>query len=121
MSTSIQPDVRLVLTVDLAGPYGSFHQVNADLRDQTRRLIECDTVIVRLGADAVRHHLELGKAIAGAFYQSARRIEVHAPAGNVLGPIIHAEVARYVRLFSADHAPHTALQEAAAAPGAPPE
>lgn len=103
MSTTLtDPDVRLVLTVDLTGRYDSFHDVSADLREQTRRDIDCDTAIVRLGADAVRHHLELGKTIAGAFYLSARRIEVHAPAGNVLGPTIHAEVRRYVELFCAD-------------------
>ncbi|MFM9643591.1 hypothetical protein [Streptomyces turgidiscabies] len=104
----VEVAVRLVLTVDLTGAYGSYRDVSEALREQTQRNVDCHTAIVRLGADAVRHHLELGKSIAGVFYLSAQRIEVHAPAGNVLGPLIHDEVARYVRLFAADHARMTA-------------
>lgn len=111
-----ETEVRLVLTVDLTGPYGSYRDVSESLREQTRRNVDCHTAIVRLGADAVRHHLDLGKSIAGAFYLSAQRIEVHAPAGNVLGPLIHDEVARYVHLYTADHARLTA----SAAPEKPP-
>ncbi|WP_282703216.1 hypothetical protein [Streptomyces sp. CC219B] len=109
--------VRLVLTVDLTGPYDNHRQVAQALREQTRRSIDCDTVIVRLGADAVRHNLDLGRSIAAEFFQTARRIEVHAPAGNVLGPIIHDEVARYVRLYTADHARQAAEQPAGRPPG----
>ncbi|WP_432034209.1 hypothetical protein [Streptomyces antibioticus] len=114
MSTA-QPTVaavRLVLTVDLTRPYSSHRDVARDLREQCRRSIDCDTVIVRLGADAVRHNVDLGKSIAAEFFLTARSIEVHTPAGNVLGPIIHAEVARYVRLFTDDYARQTAGQAA---------
>lgn len=96
-------EVRLVVTVDLAGSYGSSRDVADHLREQARRSVDCHTVVVRLGADAVRHHIELGRSIAAAFYLDAERIEIHAPAGNVIGPLIHDEVARYVRLYQADH------------------
>ncbi|MBD0838817.1 hypothetical protein [Streptomyces sp. TRM68416] len=109
--------VRLVLDLDLTGRYDSHRQVAEALREQTRRSLDCDTVIVHLGADAVRHNIDLGRSIAAAFFLTARRIEVHAPAGNVLGPIIHAEVARYVRLFTADHARQAAEQPAGHPPG----
>ncbi|NEA67523.1 hypothetical protein [Streptomyces sp. SID12488] len=110
-------DVRLVLTVDLTGSYGSLREVSAALREQTLRNVDCHTAIVRLGADAVRHNLELGRSIAAVFYLSAQRIEVHALAGNVMGPLIHDEVARYVRLFTADHALMTASLTSEKPPG----
>ncbi|MFD7791000.1 hypothetical protein [Streptomyces sp. NPDC059759] len=108
MTTHPEVDVRLVLTVDLTGRYDSMREVTESLREQTRRNVDCHTVIVRLGADAVRHHVELGRVIAGTFFLSARRIEIHAPAGNVLGPLIHADVARHVRLYADDHQRATA-------------
>lgn len=96
-------DVRLVLTVDLTGTYLDSRDVADDLRAQTRRNVDCHTAIVRLGPDAVRHHIELGRSIAATFYLAAERIEIHAPAGNVIGSLIHDEVTRYVRLYLADH------------------
>uniref|UniRef100_A0AAU1ZZF5 STAS domain-containing protein n=1 Tax=Streptomyces sp. NBC_00093 TaxID=2975649 RepID=A0AAU1ZZF5_9ACTN len=112
-----EADVRLVLTVDLTGPYESYRAVADALREQTTRNVDCHTAIVRLGADAVRHNLELGRSIAAVFFLSAQRIEVHAPAGNVMGLLIHDEVARYVRLYAADHARMTASPAAEAPPG----
>ncbi|WP_333746164.1 hypothetical protein [Streptomyces sp. IBSBF 2950] len=119
MSTAAptEADVRLVLTVDLTGRYDNHRDVSDALREQTRRNIACHTVVVQLGADAVRLNLELGRLIAAAFYLSAKRIEVHAPAGNVMGPLIHDEVARYVRLYTADHARMTAGTAAEHPPG----
>ncbi|WP_326729738.1 hypothetical protein [Streptomyces phaeochromogenes] len=108
MTAQPQADVRLVLTVDLSGPFHNSREVSNALREQTKRNVDCHTVIVRLGADAVRHNLELARSIAAVFFLSAERIEVHAPAGNVMGAIIHDEVARHVRLFTADHAQRTA-------------
>ncbi|MDJ0461585.1 hypothetical protein [Streptomyces sp. H27-C3] len=96
-------DVRLVLTVDLTGAYRTAREVSEHLRDQTHRNVDCHTAIVRLGADAVRHHIELGRTIAATFFLAAERIEIHAPAGNVMGALIHDEVARYARLYRADH------------------
>ena len=96
-------EVRLVLTVDLTGQYNSEREVSADLREQTRRNVDCHTVIVRLGPDAVRHHICLGEAIAKAFFLSAERIEIHAPAGSVIGSLIHDAVARHMRFYRAGH------------------
>lgn len=110
-------EVRLVLTVDLTGRYGSERDVSADLHQQTRRNVDCHTAVVRLGADAVRHHLGLGEAIAKTFFLAAERVEVHAPAGSVIGALIHEEVARYVRLYAADHARMTAALIPEAASG----
>ncbi|WP_060880551.1 hypothetical protein [Streptomyces scabiei] len=119
MSTAMPTEaaVRLVLTVDLTGRYDNHREVSDALREQTRRNIDCHTAIVRLGADAVRHNIELGRHIAAVFYLSAERIEVHAPAGTVMGPIVHDEVARYVRLYTADHARMTAGPAAKPSPG----
>nr|WP_119589730.1 hypothetical protein [Streptomyces scabiei] len=115
--TPTEATVRLVLAVDLTGSYDSHREVYDALREQTKRNITCHTVIVRLGPDAVRHNIELGRQIAALFYLSAERIEVHAPAGNVMGPIIHDEVARYVRRYTADHARMTAGPAAQPPPG----
>lgn len=112
-----EADVRQVLTVDLTGSYGSLREVTDALRGQTARNVDCHTAIVRLGADAVRHNLELGRSIAAVFFLSAQRIEVHAPAGNVMGLLIHDDVVRWVRLFAADHARMTASLASAAPPG----
>ncbi|MGM1079669.1 hypothetical protein ACS0VI_26020 [Streptomyces sp. H28] len=101
------PDVHLVVTVDLTGRFSDARQVSDALWEQSRRAVDCDTVIVRLGPDALRHGMGLGQSIAGRFYLSARRIEVHVPAGDRLGPLLQAEVARYVRLYCADHAAAT--------------
>ncbi|MGW2258986.1 hypothetical protein ACWCXE_14270 [Streptomyces sp. NPDC001780] len=108
MSEQHDGTVSLVLTVDLTGRYFGHRAVSEALREQTRGGLNCDTAIVRLGSDAVRHHLGLGRDIAAAFYLTARRIEIHAPAGNVMGPLVHDEVARYVALFRADHERMTA-------------
>ncbi|MET9479848.1 hypothetical protein [Streptomyces sp. NPDC006638] len=105
-------EVRLVLTVDLTGRYASQRAVSDDLREQTHRNVDCHTAIVRVGPDAVRHGIELGRSIAAAFYLSAERIEIHAPAGNVIGSLIHDEVARYVCLYRADHERMTATPAA---------
>lgn len=115
-----EADVCMVLTVDLTGRFDSHRQVAQALREQTRRSIDCDTVIVRPGADAVRHHLDLGRSLAAEFFLTAQRIEIHTPAGNTLGPIIHAEVARYVRLFTADYARAKSAQAAEQPAGHPP-
>ncbi|MER5892309.1 hypothetical protein [Streptomyces sp. NPDC001876] len=96
-------DVRLVLTVDLTSRYDTHREVSEHLRAQTARNVDCHTVIVRIGPDAVRHSMELGRNIAATFYLSADHIEIHAPAGNIIGALIHDEVARYVRLYRADH------------------
>ncbi|MGW0938845.1 hypothetical protein [Streptomyces sp. NPDC002666] len=95
-------DVRLVLTVDLTSRYDSHREVSNHLREQTSRNVDCHTVIVRIGPDAVRHSMELGRNLAATFYLSAEHIEIHAPAGNIIGALIHDEVARYVRLYRAD-------------------
>lgn len=97
------PDVRLVVTVDLTGRYDSSSDVSRDLYDQTIRASDCHTAIVRVGEDAVRSSCDLGRAIAGRFYLSAKCIEVHVPAGTQYA-FLASEVQRYVRLFCADHA-----------------
>lgn len=97
------PDVRLVVTVDLTGRYGTAADVSRDLYEQTIRASDCHTAIVHVGKDAARVALELGKAIAGRFFLSARHIEVHVPAGTHYAYLAQ-EVRRYVRLFCADHA-----------------
>ncbi|MGW6008640.1 hypothetical protein [Streptomyces sp. NPDC055210] len=104
MKSAENTDVCLVLTVDLTGTFHSSREVSAALREQTSRNVDCHTAVVRLGADAVRHHLGLGSQIAGALFLSAQRIEVHAPAGNIMGALLYDEVARYVRLYVDDHA-----------------
>ncbi|MET8172818.1 hypothetical protein [Streptomyces clavifer] len=105
-------DVRLVLTVDLTSRYDSHREVSEHLREQTTRNVDCHTVIVRIGPDAVRHSMELGRNIAATFYLSAEHIEIHAPAGNIIGALIHDEVARYVQLYRADYERSTATSSA---------
>jgi hypothetical protein len=100
------PDVRLVVTVDLAGCYDSFDDVYADLRQQTRRNIDCHTAIVQLGEDAIRHSLFLPRAIASAFFLSAQCIEIHVPAGSVLAENIARTVAREAQSMVRDHHAH---------------
>ncbi len=97
------PDVRLVVTVDLTGRYDSSSDVSRDLYEQTIRASDCQTAIVRVGEDALRNGSELGRAIAGRFFLSAKSIEVHVPAGTLYA-YLASEVQRYVRLFCADHA-----------------
>ncbi|MEV6803172.1 hypothetical protein [Streptomyces sp. NPDC051132] len=101
------PTVHLVITVDLTGRYTDSREVTDAFRTQTRRITDCDVVHIRLGHDAVRHQMGLGQAIAGRFFLSAGRIDVHVPAGDPLGPLVQRETARYVRLFWADHAATT--------------
>lgn len=96
-------DVLLTITVDLTGRYDNPHDVVEDCAQQTRRHPDCHTAIVKVGPDALTHGAGLGAEIAGAFYLSARRIEIQVPAGRRDGRLLHAEVARYVRLFRADH------------------
>ncbi|MFJ2719025.1 hypothetical protein [Streptomyces sp. NPDC087437] len=76
------PDVRLVVTVDLTNEYATHDDVSRALYEQTMRASDCHTAIVRLGEAAIRKHLELPRAIAGAFFLSAQRIEIHVPAGT---------------------------------------
>ncbi len=97
------PDVHLVVTVDLTGRFSDAQQVSDALWEQSRRAVDCDVVIVQLGPDALHHQMGLGQSIAGRFYLTAQQIEVHVPAGNWRGPLLQAEVARYVRLYCADH------------------
>lgn len=96
------PDVRLVVTVDLTGRYDTAADVSRDLYEQTIRASDCHTAIVRVGEDAPQVAIELGKAIAGRFFLSARHIEVHVPAGTHYAYLAE-EVRHYVRLFCADH------------------
>ncbi|MFE2300815.1 hypothetical protein ACFXAW_21830 [Streptomyces sp. NPDC059445] len=100
------PEVRLVVTVDLAGCYDSFTDVYEDLRQQTRRNIDCHTAIIQLGEDAIRHSLSLPRAIASVFYLSAQCIEIHVPAGSVLAESLAVEVAREARSMVRDHHAH---------------
>ncbi|MFF7290709.1 hypothetical protein [Streptomyces griseorubiginosus] len=86
------PDVRLVAVVDLTDEYATHDDVSRTLYEQTTRASDCHTVIVRLGETAIRKHLTLPRAIAGAFFLSAQRIEVHVPAGTR-----HAYFAQRVR------------------------
>jgi len=96
------PDVRLVVTVALTGRYGDSSDVSRDLYEQTIRASDCHTAIVRVGEDAIRKHFDLSHAIAGRFFLSAKRIEVHVPAGTRYA-YIAAEVQRHVRLMCVDH------------------
>ena len=97
------PDVHLVVTVDLTGRYENSSDVSQDLHGQTIRASDCHTAIVRVGEDAMRSGFDLGRGIAGRFYLSAKRIEIHVPAGTRYA-YLASEVQRYVRLFCADHA-----------------
>ena len=97
------PDVRLVVTVDLTGRYSSSSEVTGDLYEQTRRSSDCHTAIVRCGEDALTHSLGLAHQIAGQFFLSARRIEVHVPAGT-RHAYLASEVQRHLALMCADHA-----------------
>lgn len=97
------PDVRLVVTVDLTGRYDSSADVSRDLYEQTIRASDCHTVIVRVSEDAMRSGFDLGRGIAGRFYLSVKRIEIHVPAGTQYA-YLASEVQRYVRLFCDDHA-----------------
>ncbi|MFF3346106.1 hypothetical protein [Streptomyces sp. NPDC002779] len=76
------PDVRLVAVVDLTDEYATHDDVSRALYEQTMRASDCHTAIVRLGEAAIRKHLTLPRALAGAFFLSAQRIEVHVPAGT---------------------------------------
>lgn len=86
------PDVRLVVVVDLTGEYATHDDVSRALYEQTMRASDCHTAIVQLGESAIRKHLTLPRAIAGAFFLSAQRIEVHVPSGTR-----HAYFAQRVR------------------------
>ncbi|MEU0716807.1 hypothetical protein ABZ498_06450 [Streptomyces lavendulocolor] len=97
------PEVRLVVTVDLTGFYGSDREVTADLYEQTRHSTACHTAIVRLGEDALRCSLSLGHAIASRFFLAAQRIEVHVPAGTRWAYLAD-EVQQHLRHFAADQA-----------------
>ncbi|NEC90449.1 hypothetical protein [Streptomyces sp. SID12501] len=97
------PEVRLVVTVDLTGRYDSADEVTEDLRQQTQRNVDCHTAIVCLGEDAVRRSLLLPHAIAGAFFLSAKLIEVHIPAGSRFASHLGQEVAREARVMVRDH------------------
>lgn len=96
------PEVRLVAVVDLTSRYDSSNEVLAHLREQTRGSTDCHTAVVRLGADALRHSLGLGHAIAGNFFLTARRIEIEVPAGT-RHAYLADEVRRNVRHMCADH------------------
>lgn len=96
------PDVRLVVTVDLTSDYDTAADVSRDFLEQTHRGSDCHTAIVRVGESAARLSIELGKAIAGAFFLSTQHIEVHVPAGTRYAYLAE-EVRRYVRLFCIDH------------------
>ncbi|MEU0369081.1 hypothetical protein ABZ070_02255 [Streptomyces sp. NPDC006283] len=96
-------DVRLTVTVDLTGRYTSAAEVSEHFHQQARRLQDCHTAVVRVGADAADHCTHLGQAIASAFYLSAERIEVDVPAGRWEGPFLLGEVVRHVRIYRAYH------------------
>ncbi|WP_228979663.1 hypothetical protein [Streptomyces sp. DH12] len=97
------PEVRLVVTVDLTGPYTSSHDVTADLYSQTRHSVDCHTVVVRFGEDALRICPGLGSAIASRFFLAARQVEIHVPAGTRWA-FVAAETQEYMRRYAADHA-----------------
>ncbi|MFH8369161.1 hypothetical protein [Streptomyces sp. NPDC018031] len=97
------PDVRLVVTVDLTGPYDSSSDVTRDLYEQTRHSTDCHTAIVHLGEDAQRCSPDLGHAIAARFFLAARSIEIHVPAG-ARWAFIASEVQQHLRSFASDHA-----------------
>lgn len=97
------PEVRLVITIDLTGPYASSREVSADLHKQTRYSTDCHTAIVHVGKDALRCHAGLGHAIAAQFFLSARTVEIHVPA-DPLGAGLASVVQQHLRHFAADHA-----------------
>ncbi|WP_236243159.1 hypothetical protein [Streptomyces sp. CC228A] len=97
------PEVRLVITVDLTGPYTNSSEVSADLHEQTWYSTDCHTAIIRVGEDALRHHPTLGHAIASRFFLSARNVEIHIPAGPRRAYLAR-EVQQHLRYFAADHA-----------------
>lgn len=96
------PDVRLVVEVDLTDRYSTHDDVSRALYEQTIRASDCHTAIVRLGEEAIRWHLELPRAIAGTFFLSAQRIEIHVPAGTQYA-YFAARVRRELRQICADH------------------
>lgn len=95
-------EVRLVVTVELTGRYDSHDDVSRALYEQTVRASDCHTVIVRLSDDAIRRHLGLARAIAGAFFLSAQRIEIHVSAGTRYAYFAQ-EVRRELAQICADH------------------
>ncbi|MGW3711439.1 hypothetical protein ACWDN6_14985 [Streptomyces albogriseolus] len=97
------PEVRLVVTVDLTGQYDTHDAVIRDLYEQTRYSTDCQTAIVRLGADALRVSSGLGSAIASRFFLAAREVEIHVPAGTRWA-FVADEVHQYMRHYAADHA-----------------
>ncbi|MFI8297317.1 hypothetical protein ACIGCZ_15390 [Streptomyces nigra] len=96
------PDVRLVVTVDLTADYAYPDDVSRALYEQTIRASDCHTAIVRLGESAIRKHLELPRAIAGAFFLSAQRIEIHVPSGTQHS-YFAARVRQELQQICADH------------------
>lgn len=97
------PHVRLVVTVDLTGPYENSSEVSRDLYEQTRHSTDCHTAIVRVGEDALRCATGLGEAIASRFFLAARSVEIHVPAGTRWA-YLASEVQQHLRHFAADHA-----------------
>ncbi|WP_330265296.1 hypothetical protein [Streptomyces griseorubiginosus] len=97
------PDVRLVAVVDLTDEYATHDDVSRALYEQTMRASDCHTAVVRLGEAAIRKHLTLPRAIAGAFFLSAQRIEVHVPAGTRYA-YFAARVRQELEQICADHA-----------------
>lgn len=95
-------DVRLIVTVDLTGDYATAADVSRDFYAQTRRSSDCHTAIVRIGEAAASLSKELGKAIAGEFFLSAKQIEIHVPAGSRHAYLV-GEVQRYVGFFCTDY------------------
>ncbi|MET9704747.1 hypothetical protein [Streptomyces griseus] len=96
------PEVRLVVTVDLTGHYDRSSEVDEDLREQTCASVDCHTAIVRLGEEALRRGFGLGQAIASRFFLSAKRIEVHVPAGTRWA-FVASDVQQHLRIMTADH------------------
>ena len=74
-----------------------------DLYEQTRHSTDCHTAVVRVGEDALRLSLGLGKAIASRFFLAAQSIEIHVPAG-ARWAYLSSEVQQHLRVFAADHA-----------------
>ncbi|URM90384.1 hypothetical protein LUW75_10705 [Streptomyces sp. MRC013] len=97
------PEVRLVVTVDLTGRYNTSREVAAALHDQTRHSVDCHTVIVHVGEDALRAFPGLGSAIAARFFLAARQVEIHVPAGTRWA-YVAAEAQEHMRRYAADHA-----------------
>ncbi|NJP73189.1 hypothetical protein [Streptomyces sp. C1-2] len=97
------PKVRLVVTVDLTGPYSTGREVTADLYEQTRYSTDCHTAIVRVGEDALRVTVGLGSAIASRFFLAAREVEIHVPAGTRWA-YVATEAQQSMRRYAADHA-----------------